>query len=342
MRDVVGAFPEGFYFQRFDLEVVDAGVELAVGGEEKFFVVGRPAEIGVVAGPIGEAARDVLAAAGNALGLLDGHDPDVAAEAEGKAFAVVGKLGLGHAGGEFFAAAGVLFFIGGDEETDFRGVGRAVFQQPEVRAVLEGEVAAGGRDAWGADGAAGEAGELFGFSVALENPEIRRARGVVGDFRNAFAELGNRGRGFAEGDGEEALIAGKKFCPEMLAVIGGDGLAGFVGGVEEPDLRGGGANVARARAGETVAPINDVFAVGRVARVVERGEILEEFFGGEGLHVEGEDAVIDRIALAGEEEVFAVGTPAVGRFGVGVPGELLGGAAFRRDHENIPTAGAAA
>ena len=87
-RDFLRARPERLHRERGQIHFVDAGVELAVGGEIELLPVARPSEVGVVANPLRQPPRELLAAARDALGLLHRHRPNVAAQAERERLAV--------------------------------------------------------------------------------------------------------------------------------------------------------------------------------------------------------------------------------------------------------------
>ena len=215
-----------------------------------------------------------------------------------------------------------------------------MIEQPQIRAVLKGDVAAPGRHARRAHRATGENGERTARAVEIVEPEIGRAARIVGEGGDRFVELADRGRRLADGDGEKLFSIGHEPRPEMLTAVVRERAAGVVGQVEQGDLRGGGTGVARARPVKTIAAIDDAFSIGRIRRPVHGRIILGQQPRLERGHVKRVDGKILRVALRGEEQIFSVGTPAGRHVGPGMKGELPRRAAVGRGEKNVPVAGA--
>src|SRR5688572_16135976 len=81
--------------------------------------------------------------------------------------------------------------------------------------------------------------------------------------------------------------------------------------IHEPNLGGGRTLVTRAGPGETVATINQPFAVRGIIRVAHLREVFAENGGPQVRDVECKDGVVGAVAAAGKYQIFAIRAPAV-------------------------------
>src|ERR1043166_1614058 len=128
----------------------------------------------------------------------------------------------------------------------------------------------------------------------------------------------------------------------MLELVCRDWMPLATRDIEQPDLCGGGTGVTRTRRGKTVAAIRDLLRVWRVVGRVDRGVIFRQLTRAPGVHIEGIERPIHRVALAGEEKIFAIGTPTGRRIRARVPRELPRAAALGGNDEDVPVAAALA
>src|SRR4051794_10124450 len=122
----------------------------------------------------------------------------------------------------------------------------------------------------------------------------------------------------------------------MLKFIGRKGAAFLFIGCEDPNLGGSGTVITRAAPVESVAPVNDQFAVRRIIRVIQCGVVLAKDFASEGFYIQGIKRIVRGVTFGTEKDLLAVGAPAKRDLTAGMLGQLAGGAALCRNGVNIP------
>src|ERR1051325_7166412 len=97
---------------------------------------------------------------------------------------------------------------------------------------------------------------------------------VINNPGNGLFERAGGWSRLTHGDREQMFVVRHEAGPEMLKVIRGQGMPFTSLDVQKPNLRGCRTIVARARPMKTVAAVDNLFAVRREIRVVQRSIVF--------------------------------------------------------------------
>ncbi len=179
--NVLISFPKKSGFERGQIQLVEPRAEIPIGGEIKLLAIFGPGKIRIVPRPIGQPARQIRIAAGHPFWLVDRNRPNVSSQAEREGFAVGRWFRLVDSGCEFFPATGSLLFIARHENRNLLRLLFAIFQQPKIRFVFEGNIGRFACDTRKPHRAPCERRQRPGIRVQVVEPEIGCAPRVVDD-----------------------------------------------------------------------------------------------------------------------------------------------------------------